>query len=229
MPTYIALLRAVNVGGTGKLPMTELKAMCAAEGFSKVQTYIASGNVVLDPFGPAVPASAPPLPGVCAPVGCTVAVCACSTPPHPTPQQQRRTHQQSHPSGLKHGAERRAGVAAATATATVRGKVLEGTTAGNRRRVNPHGEVARAPSPDARSPRRSHNGFFHRHRGWAGGRERPHEAGRGGPSQPPKPPDKPPAAAAGGGDGAQTTTPEKWASGVVGDNERCAWKFERCG
>ena len=158
-----------------------------------------------------------------------VAVCACSTPPHPTPQQQRRTHQQSHPSGLKHGAERRAGVAAATATATVRGKVLEGTTAGNRRRVNPHGEVARAPSPDARSPRRSHNGFFHRHRGWAGGRERPHEAGRGGPSQPPKPPDKPPAAAAGGGDGAQTTTPEKWASGVVGDNERCAWKFERCG
>ncbi len=46
MPTYIALLRAVNVGGTGKLPMTELKAMCAAEGFTKIQTYIASGNVV---------------------------------------------------------------------------------------------------------------------------------------------------------------------------------------
>jgi uncharacterized protein (DUF1697 family) len=46
MPTYIALLRAVNVGGTGKLPMTELKAMCVTEGFAKVQTYIASGNVV---------------------------------------------------------------------------------------------------------------------------------------------------------------------------------------
>jgi uncharacterized protein (DUF1697 family) len=46
MPTYIALLRAVNVGGTGKLPMAELKAMCAAEGFTKIQTYIASGNVV---------------------------------------------------------------------------------------------------------------------------------------------------------------------------------------
>jgi uncharacterized protein (DUF1697 family) len=46
MPTYIALLRAVNVGGTGKLPMTELKAMCVDEGFSDVQTYIASGNVV---------------------------------------------------------------------------------------------------------------------------------------------------------------------------------------
>lgn len=46
MASYIALLRAVNVGGTGKLPMSELKAMCVAEGFKKVQTYIASGNVV---------------------------------------------------------------------------------------------------------------------------------------------------------------------------------------
>ena len=46
MPSYAALLRAANVGGTGKLPMSELKAMCVAEGFGKVQTYIASGNVV---------------------------------------------------------------------------------------------------------------------------------------------------------------------------------------
>ena len=28
MTSYVALLRAVNVGGTGKLPMTELRAMC---------------------------------------------------------------------------------------------------------------------------------------------------------------------------------------------------------
>ena len=48
MPSYVALLRAVNVGGTGKLPMSELKAMCVAEGFAKVQTYIASGNVVFE-------------------------------------------------------------------------------------------------------------------------------------------------------------------------------------
>jgi uncharacterized protein (DUF1697 family) len=46
MPAYAALLRAVNVGGTGKLPMETLKAMCVAEGFLKVGTYIASGNVV---------------------------------------------------------------------------------------------------------------------------------------------------------------------------------------
>ncbi len=46
MPAYVALLRAVNVGGTGKLPMTELKAMCEKAGFEQVKTYIASGNVV---------------------------------------------------------------------------------------------------------------------------------------------------------------------------------------
>jgi len=46
MTAYVALLRAVNVGGTGKLPMTELAAMCSACGFQNVKTYIASGNVV---------------------------------------------------------------------------------------------------------------------------------------------------------------------------------------
>jgi uncharacterized protein (DUF1697 family) len=53
MPTYVALLRAVNVGGTGKLPMSKLRAMCADEGFEKVQTYIASGNVVFVAARPA--------------------------------------------------------------------------------------------------------------------------------------------------------------------------------
>jgi uncharacterized protein (DUF1697 family) len=46
MTQFVALLRAVNVGGTGKLPMTELKAICEAAGFERVKTYIASGNVV---------------------------------------------------------------------------------------------------------------------------------------------------------------------------------------
>ena len=48
MTSYVALLRAVNVGGTGKLPMAELVAMCEAEGWTRVRTYIASGNVVFD-------------------------------------------------------------------------------------------------------------------------------------------------------------------------------------
>ena len=46
MGAFIALLRAVNVGGTGKLPMSELKSMCEELGFGSVRTYIASGNVV---------------------------------------------------------------------------------------------------------------------------------------------------------------------------------------
>ena len=54
MTAMIALLRAVNVGGTGKLPMSELKAMCEAEGYGDVKTYIASGNVVFTtPHSPA--------------------------------------------------------------------------------------------------------------------------------------------------------------------------------
>ena len=36
----------MNVGGTGKLPMSDLKAMCEAAGFAGVRTFIASGNVV---------------------------------------------------------------------------------------------------------------------------------------------------------------------------------------
>ena len=34
MAAWIALLRAVNVGGTGKLPMSELKTMCEDLGFA---------------------------------------------------------------------------------------------------------------------------------------------------------------------------------------------------
>src|SRR5574337_1297395 len=46
MTRYVALLRAVNVGGTGKLPMSELEAMAEAAGFADVHTYIASGNLL---------------------------------------------------------------------------------------------------------------------------------------------------------------------------------------
>jgi uncharacterized protein (DUF1697 family) len=48
MTRYIALLRAVNVGGTGKLPMSELVTLCEAAGFANARTYIASGNVLFD-------------------------------------------------------------------------------------------------------------------------------------------------------------------------------------
>ena len=48
MTKYIALLRAVNVGGTGKLPMADLKSICQDAGFARIETYIASGNVVFE-------------------------------------------------------------------------------------------------------------------------------------------------------------------------------------
>ena len=41
------MLRAVNVGGTGKLAMADLRSICLDAGFTRVETYIASGNVVL--------------------------------------------------------------------------------------------------------------------------------------------------------------------------------------
>lgn len=48
MATFVALLRSINVGGTGKLPMADLRKLGERCGFTNVKTYIASGNVVLD-------------------------------------------------------------------------------------------------------------------------------------------------------------------------------------
>lgn len=48
MPAFIALPRAVNVGGTGKLPTSELIDMAKAAGFARPRTCIASGNLVFD-------------------------------------------------------------------------------------------------------------------------------------------------------------------------------------
>ena len=47
MKAWVALLRSINVGGSGKLAMSDLRAMCEACGFASVRTHIASGNVVL--------------------------------------------------------------------------------------------------------------------------------------------------------------------------------------
>lgn len=48
MTTYIALLRAVNVGGTGKLAMSDLKSICERAKLRNARTYIASGNVLFE-------------------------------------------------------------------------------------------------------------------------------------------------------------------------------------
>jgi uncharacterized protein (DUF1697 family) len=52
MRRSIALLRAVNVGGR-KMPMAELREICAELGWTEVETYIQSGNVVFSASEPA--------------------------------------------------------------------------------------------------------------------------------------------------------------------------------
>lgn len=41
----VALLRGVNVGGAGVLPMADLRAIAMTAGFENVRTYIQSGAV----------------------------------------------------------------------------------------------------------------------------------------------------------------------------------------
>lgn len=46
MTAYVALLRAVNVGGTSKLPMNDLRRIAEELDFGSPRTFIASGNLV---------------------------------------------------------------------------------------------------------------------------------------------------------------------------------------
>ena len=48
MPTYIALLRGINVSGQKLIKMAELQAHFQKFGATKVRTYIQSGNVVFE-------------------------------------------------------------------------------------------------------------------------------------------------------------------------------------
>lgn len=51
MPTYIALLRGVNVGGN-TLKMERIREIWSDLGFKNVRTYVQSGNVVFEAKGP---------------------------------------------------------------------------------------------------------------------------------------------------------------------------------
>lgn len=48
MSRRVALLRAINVGGTGKVKMADLRAMLAEEGFTDIETVVQTGNVVFE-------------------------------------------------------------------------------------------------------------------------------------------------------------------------------------
>jgi uncharacterized protein (DUF1697 family) len=55
MPRYIALLRAINVGGR-VVKMDRLRALFEEGGFSQVETFIASGNVLFNSSSKSGPA-----------------------------------------------------------------------------------------------------------------------------------------------------------------------------
>ncbi len=48
MSTYIAFLRAINLGATRKFPKDAIRAAVEAAGFTDVETYINTGNVRFD-------------------------------------------------------------------------------------------------------------------------------------------------------------------------------------
>jgi uncharacterized protein (DUF1697 family) len=45
MPTYIAFLRAINLGAKRKFPKDAIRRACEEAGFADVETYINTGNV----------------------------------------------------------------------------------------------------------------------------------------------------------------------------------------
>lgn len=51
MPRHIALLRAINLGATRKVPMAELRALLEELGFEHVRTHLQSGNAIFDAPG----------------------------------------------------------------------------------------------------------------------------------------------------------------------------------
>jgi uncharacterized protein (DUF1697 family) len=62
LPTYVALLRGINVGGKNLLPMKDLTRLFEDAGCAGVRTYIQSGNVLFK----ANPAKAGKLPALIA-------------------------------------------------------------------------------------------------------------------------------------------------------------------
>ena len=53
MPTYIAMLRGINIGPSKRVEMARLRKMFESLGFKQVRTYIQSGNVVFEGRGAA--------------------------------------------------------------------------------------------------------------------------------------------------------------------------------
>jgi uncharacterized protein (DUF1697 family) len=57
VPTHIALLRGINLGGRNKVAMADLRRVVSSLGHTDVATYIQSGNVVFTPASRRTPAA----------------------------------------------------------------------------------------------------------------------------------------------------------------------------
>ena len=55
MPTRIALLRGINVGGRNKIKMADLRELCASLGFRDVRSLLQSGNLIFETDEPELP------------------------------------------------------------------------------------------------------------------------------------------------------------------------------
>lgn len=51
MRSFVTLMRGINVGSTRKLPMAALRAACLDLGLRNPETYIQSGNLIVDASG----------------------------------------------------------------------------------------------------------------------------------------------------------------------------------
>lgn len=74
MDHWVALLRGINVGGNNLVPMADLRRLCADLGWTGVQTYIASGNLVFAAEGTAAGLALDLRQAMAAPMGVDVAL-----------------------------------------------------------------------------------------------------------------------------------------------------------
>jgi uncharacterized protein (DUF1697 family) len=51
LQTFVVLLRGINVGSTRKVPMADLRAVCLTLGWQRPETYIQSGNLIVEASG----------------------------------------------------------------------------------------------------------------------------------------------------------------------------------
>jgi uncharacterized protein (DUF1697 family) len=74
MPTYVALLRGINLGARNRVAMADLRAVVERAGGEDVRTYVQSGNVVFRSRSSAARLAASLEAGIRRPLGLDIAV-----------------------------------------------------------------------------------------------------------------------------------------------------------